>query len=102
MTASKKYPPADEGPQGPGGGTSPAADPVDLLNINEVAGSLRVSKMTVYRFIRDGRLPAVRIGNSLRVHRRDLDNYLNAAFMPPSTVGGEPAPGRSQSGPSGI
>ena len=60
--------------------------PVDLLNINEVATTLRVSKMTVYRFIRDGRLPAVRIGNSLRVYRGDLDTYLSAAFLPASGV----------------
>lgn len=62
---------------------------VDLLNINEVASALRISKMTVYRLVRDGRLPAVRIGNSLRVHRADLDTYLHDSFLPPSVSGEE-------------
>ena len=75
---------------------------VDLLHINEVATALRVSKMTVYRFIHDGRLPAVRIGNSLRIHRRDLDAYLNAAFLPPSGTVPDPGPGESLAGPPGI
>jgi excisionase family DNA binding protein len=58
--------PGPDGQRGPGG----------LLNINEIATALRISKMTVYRFIQDGRLPAIRVGKSLRVHRRDLDAFL--------------------------
>jgi excisionase family DNA binding protein len=88
-------------PPGPPHGTGDLRTPVDLLNINEVAATLRVSKMTVYRLIRDGRLPAIRVVNSLRVPRGDLDTFLNAAFLPPSN-GSEPARGDSQSGPSGI
>lgn len=68
------------------GGLNPAE--TDLLNINEVAAALRVSKMTVYRFIHDGRLRALRLGSSFRIHRSDLDAYLDAAFLPP--LGSEP------------
>jgi hypothetical protein len=32
--------------------------------------------MTVYRFVHDGRLPAMRVGKSLRVHRDDLEAFL--------------------------
>lgn len=69
--------PGDQ-PQPPAGG-----DALDLLNINEIAAALRVSRMTVYRLIRDGRLPAFRVGKSLRVHRRDLTAYLKAATQAP-------------------
>lgn len=69
--------PGDQ-PQPPAGG-----DALDLLNINEIAAALRVSRMTVYRLIRDGRLPAFRVGKSLRVHRRDLTAYLAAAHQAP-------------------
>lgn len=83
-------------------GSPRPTDTLDLLNINEVAAVLRVSKMTVYRFIHDGRLPAVRISNSLRVHRSDLDAYLDSAFMPPSGTDADSDPGKSRSRPSDV
>jgi excisionase family DNA binding protein len=72
-------------PPTPGEPSQPRAggDALDLLNINEIAAALRVSRMTVYRLIRDGRLPAFRVGKSLRVHRRDLAAYLDAAHRAP-------------------
>lgn len=71
-------------PSDPPPGSVPREDAqvVELLNINEVAVALRVSEMTVYRLIRGGRLSAIRIGNSLRVDRHDLDRYLSAALLP--------------------
>ncbi|HTK64228.1 MAG TPA: helix-turn-helix domain-containing protein [Pseudonocardia sp.] len=86
-----------ERPDPPASGGKPEATP-DLLNINEVAGMLRVSKMTVYRFIRDGRLSAVRIGNSLRVYRTDLNQYLASAYLPTSKT----RPGTPQSPPPEV
>ena len=68
---------------------------LDLLNINEIAAALRVSRMTVYRFVRDGRLPAFRVGNSLRVHRRDLAAYLDAAHQTPPYGESAREPGES-------
>jgi len=47
-----------------------------LLTITEVAHALRVSKMTIYRLVHDGRLPSMRIGKSLRVPVSALDGYL--------------------------
>jgi excisionase family DNA binding protein len=46
------------------------------LSVPEVADELRISRMTIYRRIREGVLPATRIGYSLRVRERDLDAYL--------------------------
>jgi hypothetical protein len=53
--------------------------------------------MTVYRLIREGRLPAFRVGKSFRVHRRDLASYLDTARQAPpygesSGEPGGPAP----------
>jgi DNA invertase Pin-like site-specific DNA recombinase len=42
---------------GPRAGPRAAATELDLLNINEIATALRVSRMTVYRLIREARLP---------------------------------------------
>jgi excisionase family DNA binding protein len=54
-----------------------------LLTASEVADLLRVSSMTVYRLIRSGELPAVRVGRSYRVRREDLDAYLESQVVDP-------------------
>ncbi len=38
-----------------------------VLTVAEVAAMMRVSKMTVYRLVHAGELPAVRVGRSFRV-----------------------------------
>lgn len=40
---------------------------VRFLTVAEVAEIMRVSKMTVYRLVHSGELPAVRFGRSYRV-----------------------------------
>ena len=40
---------------------------VRFLTVAEVAAVMRVSKMTVYRLVHSGELPAVRVGRSFRV-----------------------------------
>ncbi|HEY1969745.1 MAG TPA: helix-turn-helix domain-containing protein [Pseudonocardia sp.] len=47
-----------------------------LLTITEVAAALRVSKMTIYRLVHAGELPAIRIGKSFRVQESALRDYL--------------------------
>ncbi|MCU1693056.1 MAG: transcriptional regulator [Frankiales bacterium] len=54
-----------------------------FLTVAEVAGLLRVSKMTVYRLVHSGELPSVRVGRSYRVPERAVNAYLRGAF--PST-----------------
>ena len=41
---------------------------------------MRVSKMTVYRLVHSGELPAVRVGRSFRVVEDDVDDYLRKSF----------------------
>ncbi len=55
----------------------------ELLTVAEVAEMLRVSTMTVYRLIRTGELPAVRVGRNYRVRRADLDTYLHEQLVEP-------------------
>lgn len=47
-----------------------------LLTVGEVAQQMRVSKMTVYRLIKSGQLPAIRVGKNYRLRRGDVQNYL--------------------------
>ncbi|MFB0835688.1 helix-turn-helix domain-containing protein [Arthrobacter halodurans] len=46
------------------------------LTVAEVAVAMRVSKMTVYRLVHTGDLPAVRFGRSYRVPERAVQEYL--------------------------
>jgi excisionase family DNA binding protein len=50
-----------------------------FLTVAEVAARMRVSKMTVYRLVHGGELPAARVGRSFRVSRRAVENHLRAA-----------------------
>jgi excisionase family DNA binding protein len=59
---------------------------VTLLTAAEVAEQLRVSTMTIYRLIRRGELPAVRVGRNYRVREADLDAYLASQVVDPGDV----------------
>jgi excisionase family DNA binding protein len=51
-----------------------------LKTVNEVADLLRVSRMTVYRMIKTGEMPAVRVGRSYRLRSEDVDTYLTERY----------------------
>jgi excisionase family DNA binding protein len=51
-----------------------------FLTPKEVADLLRVSPMTVYRLIKSGELPAVRVGKAFRVREDDMDAYIAARY----------------------
>jgi excisionase family DNA binding protein len=50
-----------------------------LWTVAEVADHMRVSNMTVYRLIKAGELPAIRVGKNYRVRGSDLAAYLDAS-----------------------
>ena len=51
--------------------------PGGLLTVSEVANAMRVSNMTVYRLIKSGELPAVRVGKNYRLRETDLERFLD-------------------------
>ncbi|MFB9377460.1 helix-turn-helix domain-containing protein [Kineococcus gynurae] len=54
---------------------------VRFLTVAEVAAMMRVSKMTVYRLVHNGELPAVRVGRSFRVPEDAVHEYLRQSFI---------------------
>jgi len=56
------------------------------MTVVQVAEFLQVNKLTVYRYIRTGELPAVRLGRGLRIMRDDLDRFLAARRVPAASV----------------
>lgn len=49
------------------------------LSLEEVADLLSVNYQLIYRLVRSGELPAVRLGRVYRIERSDLDEYLESA-----------------------
>lgn len=62
-------------------GSKAPLDEVRFLTVAEVAMIMRVSKMTVYRMVHSGALPAIRVGRSYRVPERAVHDYLREAFV---------------------
>ncbi|PKV92310.1 excisionase family DNA binding protein [Amycolatopsis echigonensis] len=59
----------------------PSVGQVQFLTVAEVATLMRVSKMTVYRLVHSGELPAVRVGKSFRVPEKAVHEYLQGAYF---------------------
>ena len=57
-----------------------------LFTVDEVAGRLNLHVRTIRRFIREGRLPAKRIGKEYRVTRTALDEFAGTTHEPAGEV----------------
>ncbi|MEO3860931.1 helix-turn-helix domain-containing protein [Acrocarpospora sp. B8E8] len=68
--------------------TEPVPADVEFLKPAEIATKLRVAKMSVYRLIHSGELPAIKVGKSFRVPVAAYEAYVAAA-----AVEGEPSDG---------
>ncbi len=47
-----------------------------IMTVPEVARYLRVHAITVYRMIRQGELPAIRVGRGWRFKKEDIERWL--------------------------
>ncbi len=48
----------------------------DVMTVREVAEILRIHPRIVSDKARDGEIPAFKIGNRWRFHRKDIDEYM--------------------------
>jgi len=48
----------------------------DIMTIEELAGYLRVHKQTIYRLVKQGSVPAIRIGHQWRFEKGPIDEWL--------------------------
>ena len=65
---------------------------VKFLTVAEVASAMRVSKMTVYRLVHAGELPAVRVGRSFRVPEDAVNEYLRKQLLPDRLIASSQPP----------
>src|SRR5690349_13571248 len=63
-----------------------------FLTTEEVLEYLQVNLRTVYRLIKAGRIPAVRVGRQWRFRKRDIDAWLDSQRARGGAVRVAPAP----------
>ena len=49
---------------------------IELITVREVAAYLRVTEKTIYRLLRQGKIPATRVGHSWRFDKALIDEWL--------------------------
>ncbi len=49
----------------------------NLLTVKEVSIFLKIRPLTIYKYIRDRKLEAIRFGGHYRVERRSLDKFID-------------------------
>ena len=50
--------------------------PTEILNVEDVAKVLHLHSMTVYRLVREGKLPGFKVGGRWRFHRSALEDWM--------------------------
>jgi PAS domain S-box-containing protein/excisionase family DNA binding protein len=69
-----------------------SAEPQHYYSISQAAALLGVSRMSISRWIRDGRLPVARLGHrTARIRREDLEHLLTGDSPPTSSLQVVPA-----------
>jgi excisionase family DNA binding protein len=48
----------------------------EFLKVPEVAEELRIARSRAYEMVANGTIPAVKIGRSVRVNRKELEHWL--------------------------
>jgi excisionase family DNA binding protein len=51
-------------------------EPDMIMTVNELALYLRVHATTIYRLLKDNRVPAFRVGSDWRFSRRAIDRWM--------------------------
>jgi excisionase family DNA binding protein len=77
VTVANEQHPADPGKQ------PAASDLPHLLTVAEIAVLVRVSRMTIYRMIRRGELPAIVVGRSYRIPAEAARRLMRHPGPPP-------------------
>jgi excisionase family DNA binding protein len=47
-----------------------------IMTVDEVAEFLRIHKTTVYRLLKESRIPAFKVGSDWRFNREEIDRWM--------------------------
>ncbi len=62
----------------PGPTVGNGGPPPEILTVEQAAAYLQIHKVTVYKYIRAGLLPAAKLGKVYRIRRRDVEALLQS------------------------
>jgi excisionase family DNA binding protein len=65
-----------------------AKKPGDVLTIEELAAYLKIPKSTLYKLVREGRIPSQKIGRHWRFRKGAIDNWLEEKRADNPSLGG--------------
>ena len=54
----------------------------EILTIDELAGYLKISKSTLYKLVREGKIPSQKVGRHWRFRKQAIDRWLEATNVP--------------------
>ena len=63
----------------------------DVMTVDQVAAYLQLNRLTVYRYVREGKIPAARIGKVYRLLKADVDRFLESRKGSPWNAGSQAA-----------
>lgn len=69
----------------------------DIMTPEEVADYLRLTRETVYRNLRQGRIPGIKVGSQWRVSRAALESALRFPDLHKQSLSTTPRPGSATS-----
>jgi excisionase family DNA binding protein len=52
--------------------------PDHVLTIDELSAYLKIPKSTLYKLVREGKIPSQKIGRHWRFHRETIDKWLRS------------------------
>jgi excisionase family DNA binding protein len=61
--------------------------PGDVLTIDELAVYLKISKSTLYKLVREGKIPSQKIGRHWRFRKGAIDHWLDETRADESSSG---------------
>jgi len=67
----------------------------EILTITELSAHLRVHPTTIYRLLREGRIPGFRVGSAWRFSRASIEKWEHGEHLP---IDGELVPKRKPKG----
>lgn len=53
----------------------------EILTLEEVANYLRLTPQTIYKWVQEGRIPAVKLGKEWRFRKSILDRWLDQQML---------------------
>ncbi len=56
----------------------------DLLSVTEVCQEIGMGKSWVHHRLKSGEIPSIRLGNNIKVRRKDLEEYLESSRYRPA------------------